>query len=215
MIQLIGSGRPKFEVWPNRRSKLNSGRPKLEFCSSREKFDAWPRSKEIEIGSIAQMKFKNKLYHLFLVTSLWLLKVALPLRKIHRQKWKMFCMFVSLDIVYEDVGRREKKRFVRRVISDGRDMLPFCRFAHTTQGHCTSKREWKSYLFACLFLCLCSNCSVVVLLCLLRFQVLNTGVVKTREMRRVKYVVFFSALYSSKRVFDKLNFVVHFIQVWL
>ena len=32
------------------------------------------------------MKFENKLYHLFLVTLLWLLKVALPLRKIHRQK---------------------------------------------------------------------------------------------------------------------------------
>ena len=82
LIQLIGSGRPKFVVWPNRRSKLNLGRPKLEFCSSREKFDVWSRPKEIEIGSITQMKIENKLYHLFLVAPLWLLKVALPLKKI-------------------------------------------------------------------------------------------------------------------------------------
>ena len=69
----------------------------------------------------------------------------------------------------------------------------------------------------------------MVLLCLLRFQVLNTGVVKTGEMRRVKYVVFFSALsgemrrakcvvffsalYNSKHVFNKLNVVVLLIQV--
>ena len=58
--------------------------PKIEFGSSHEKFDFWPRPKEIEIGSITKMKFENKLYHLFLVTSLWLLKVALPLRKIRR-----------------------------------------------------------------------------------------------------------------------------------
>ena len=64
-------------------------------------------------------------------------------------------------------------------------------------------------VFACLFLCVCSSCSVVVLLCLLRFQILNAGVVKTGEKRRVKCVVFFSALYNSKHVFNKLNFVVH------
>ena len=71
MIQLIGSGRPKFDVWRNRRSYLNLGRPKLEFCSSGEKFDVCPRPKEIEIGSITQMKIENKLYHLFLVTLLF------------------------------------------------------------------------------------------------------------------------------------------------
>ena len=30
LIQLIGSTRPKFDVWPNRRSALNFGRPKWE-----------------------------------------------------------------------------------------------------------------------------------------------------------------------------------------
>ena len=38
VIQLIGSTRPKFDDWPNRR-----GRPKLEFGSHHEKFDVWPR----------------------------------------------------------------------------------------------------------------------------------------------------------------------------
>ena len=51
------------------------------------------------------------------------------------------------------------------------------------------------------------------MLAFMRFQILNTGVVETGEMRRVKYIVFFSALYNSKHVFSKLNFVVHFIQV--
>ena len=126
LIQLIGLTRAKFDVWPNRRSKLNLGRPKLEFCSSREKFDVWPRPQEIEKGSITQMKIENKLYHLFFVTSLWLLKVALPLKKTHRQKWKkMFYMFVSLDIIYEDAGRREKKSFARRVISRWSRYAPF------------------------------------------------------------------------------------------
>ena len=119
----------------------------------------------------------------------------------------MFYMFVRLDIRRRRT--KGKESFVKRVMSDGHDMLPFSRFTHTTQQHCTSKREWKRYHFACLFLCLCSNCSVVVLLCLLRFQILNAGVVKTEEMRRVKCVVFFSALYNSKHVFNKLNFVVH------
>ena len=42
--QLIGSTRPKFDVWPpNRRSKLNLGRPKSEFGLSHETFDVWPR----------------------------------------------------------------------------------------------------------------------------------------------------------------------------
>ena len=126
----------------------------------------------------------------------------------------MFYMFVSLDIVYEDAGRREKKSFMRRVMLDVRDMLPFSRFTHTTERQCTSKREWKSYLFACLFLCLCSNCSVVVPLCLMRFQILTIGLVKTERNASCKiYVVFFSALYNSKHVFNKLNFMVHFIQV--
>ena len=38
LIQLIGSTRPKFDVWHNRRSQLNLARPKLEFGSSDEKF---------------------------------------------------------------------------------------------------------------------------------------------------------------------------------
>ena len=52
-----------------------------------------------------------------------------------------------------------------------------------------------------------------LMLALMRFQILNTGVVKTGRSCRVKYVAFFSALYNSKHVFNKLNFVVHFIQV--
>ena len=47
LIQLIGSTRPKFEVWPNRRSQLNLGRPKLEFGSSYQKFDVWPRAIDV------------------------------------------------------------------------------------------------------------------------------------------------------------------------
>ena len=39
LIQLIGSTRPKFDVWPNRRSYFNSGRPKLEVGSSHENID--------------------------------------------------------------------------------------------------------------------------------------------------------------------------------
>ena len=42
LIQLIGSTLPKSNVWPNRRSSLYLGRPKLEFGSSHEKFDVWP-----------------------------------------------------------------------------------------------------------------------------------------------------------------------------
>ena len=43
-IQFIDSTRPKFEVCPtNSRSSLNLGRPKIEFDSSNEKFDVWPR----------------------------------------------------------------------------------------------------------------------------------------------------------------------------
>ena len=38
LIQLNGSTHPKFDIWPNGRSKLNLGRPKLEFGSSHEKF---------------------------------------------------------------------------------------------------------------------------------------------------------------------------------
>ena len=90
-------------------------------------------------------------------------------------------------------------------------LFPDSHMRHNDIKHQQTRVEKLS--FACLFLCLCSNCSVVVLLCLLRFQILNTGVVKTGEMPRVKCVVFFSALYNSKRVFNKLNFVVHFIQV--
>ena len=43
LIQLIGSMCPNFDVWPNRRSLLNLGRPKLEFGSSHEQLDVWPR----------------------------------------------------------------------------------------------------------------------------------------------------------------------------
>ena len=45
LIQLIGSTRPKYHVWPNRRSTLNLGNLKLEFSWSHEKFDVWPRPK--------------------------------------------------------------------------------------------------------------------------------------------------------------------------
>ena len=47
LIQLNGSTHPKFDIWPSRRSKLNLGRPKLEFGSSQEKFDVWPRPKNL------------------------------------------------------------------------------------------------------------------------------------------------------------------------
>ena len=43
LIQLIGSTCPKLDVWPNSRSYLNLGRLKLEFSSSHETFDLWPR----------------------------------------------------------------------------------------------------------------------------------------------------------------------------
>ena len=35
--------RSQLDVWPIRRSLLNSGRPKLEFSLSHEKFDVWPK----------------------------------------------------------------------------------------------------------------------------------------------------------------------------
>ena len=39
LVQLNGSTHPNFDIWPNRRSKLNLGRPKLEFGSFQETFD--------------------------------------------------------------------------------------------------------------------------------------------------------------------------------
>ena len=47
LIQLNGSTHPNFDIWPNRRSKLNLGRPKLEFGSFQETFDVWPRPKNL------------------------------------------------------------------------------------------------------------------------------------------------------------------------
>ena len=41
-VQLIGSTRPKFNIWPSRPSQLNLGWPKLGFDPSHEKFDVWP-----------------------------------------------------------------------------------------------------------------------------------------------------------------------------
>lgn len=73
--------------------------------------------------------------------------------------------------------------------------------------------EELSFRFPILMLVLQLFTRSSLMLALMRFQILNTGVVKTGAMRRVKCVVFFSALYNSKRVFNKLNFVVHFIQV--
>ena len=56
LIQLIGSTRPKFDVSPNRRSWFNVGRPKLEFGSSHEKFDVWPRSIRRDHETIRERK---------------------------------------------------------------------------------------------------------------------------------------------------------------
>ena len=53
LIQLIGSTRPKY-----------LGRPKLEFGSSCEKFDVWPRPKphfESEILRNAEMAYSNSI----------------------------------------------------------------------------------------------------------------------------------------------------------
>ena len=47
LVQLNGSTHPNFDIWPNRRSKLNLGRPKLEFGSFQETFDVWPRPKNL------------------------------------------------------------------------------------------------------------------------------------------------------------------------
>ena len=47
LVQLNGSTHPNFDIWPNRRSKLNLGRPRLEFGSFQETFDVWPRPKNL------------------------------------------------------------------------------------------------------------------------------------------------------------------------
>lgn len=104
---------------------------------------------------------------------------------------------------------------MRRVISDGHDMLPFSRFTHATQRHKALADASGKVIFRLpiLMLVLQLFTRSSLMLAFMRFQILNTGVVETGEMRRVKYIVFFSALYNSKHVFSKLNFVVHFIQV--
>lgn len=68
----------------------------------------------------------------------------------------MFYMFVSLDIIYKDAGRKEKKRFVRRVMSDGRDMLPFSRFTHTTQRHKALTNESGKMIFSLAYAYACA-----------------------------------------------------------
>ena len=47
LVQLNVSTHPNFDIWPNRRSKLNLGGPKLEFGSFQETFDVWPRPKNL------------------------------------------------------------------------------------------------------------------------------------------------------------------------
>ena len=70
LIQLIGSTRPKFDVSPNRRSWFNVGRPKLEFGSSHEKFDVWPRS----IRRDHETTRERKHFHLNILARLFITK---------------------------------------------------------------------------------------------------------------------------------------------